>query len=54
MITITIDLDLKLIHQLYGLAIAWNTTVDEVVNIILREYIEKHEKEIDEKVEERR
>ena len=41
MVTITIDLELKLIHQLYGLAIAWDTTIDEVVNRILREYIDK-------------
>lgn len=39
--TITLDLSLDLIHRLYGLAIAWNTTIDMVVNNILREYIEE-------------
>lgn len=37
--TVTLELDLKTIHQLYGLAIAHDTTVDEVVETILRKYI---------------
>lgn len=37
--TVVLDLPLELIHKLYGLAIAWNTTVDEVVEIILRKKI---------------
>jgi hypothetical protein len=41
-VTITLNLDLKLIHQLYGFAIAYNTTIDEVINMMLKEYIEKH------------
>ena len=40
MVTVTFDLPLDVIHKLYGQAIAWNTTIDEVVNKILQEYIE--------------
>lgn len=43
MAIITLDLPLDLIHRLYGLAIARNTTIDEVVNDILREYLDKEE-----------
>lgn len=52
--TITLNLDLNLIHQLYGLAIAWNTTIDEVVNEILKKYFEKYEEEIYKEVEKNR
>ncbi len=38
-VIVELELDLSLIHRLYGLAIAWNTTVDEVVVNILNDYI---------------
>jgi hypothetical protein len=39
--TIELQLDKKLIHQLYGLAIAWDMTVDEVIESILKQYIKE-------------
>jgi len=38
---ITVDFPLNLVHKLYGLAIAWDMTIDEVMNIILREELDK-------------
>ena len=40
-ITITIDLPLDLIHELYKMAIEENTVIDEVINRILKEEIDK-------------
>ena len=38
---IEVDLPLDLIHKLYGLAIWRNCTIDDVMNDILREELEK-------------
>jgi hypothetical protein len=46
MTTITIDLPLDVIHELYRQAIACNTTIDEVVEKILNDYIERETKKV--------
>lgn len=43
MATIELDIPLEVIHKLYAQAIVWDTTIDGVVERILREYIDKHE-----------